>query len=260
MRIQLPFWWVAIAICLAVPIRADAPSAVTVHHAEGLVHGFLVLRTTNNDILADGDLMQTTIGTRVTSHLVFHFKDGSINDETVVYSQRRTFRLLKYHLVQKGPAFKQPIDFTIDGTTGQTTVHHTDEDGKEKEINDRLKLPANLANGMVPTLLKNIPPNTAQIKLSMIVATPKPRMIGLTITPAGEDSFTFGSARKALHYVVKVEIGGVAGVVAPLVGKQPPDSHIWILEGDAPTFLKSEGPLFANGPSWRIELSSPTWP
>ena len=32
----------------------------------------------------------------------------------------------------------------------------------------------------------------------------------------------------ATHYVLKVEIGGLAGVVAPLVGKQPPDSHVWI--------------------------------
>jgi CBS domain-containing protein len=28
--------------------------------------------------------------------------------------------------------------------------------------------------------------------------------------------------------VVKVEIGGTAGVIAPLVGKQSPDSHMWV--------------------------------
>jgi len=59
---------------------------------------------------------------------------------------------------------------------------------------------------------------------------------------------------------VKVDIGGVAGVVAPLVGKQPEDSHVWILEGEAPAFVKSEGPLFMGGPPWRIELTNPAWP
>ena len=54
--------------------------------------------------------------------------------------------------------------------------------------------------------------------------------------------------------------GGVAGVVAPLVGKQPPDSHVWVLEGEAPAFVKSEGPLAMGGDSWRIELVSPVWP
>jgi hypothetical protein len=52
----------------------------------------------------------------------------------------------------------------------------------------------------------------------------------------------------------------VAGVVAPLVGKQPPDNHVWILTGEAPAFLKSEAPFYPGGPSWRIELASPVWP
>ena len=68
-----------------------------------------------------------------------------------------------------------------------------------------------------------------------------------------------GSARKATHYVVKVDIKGLAGLLAPLVGKQPPDSHVWILQGEAPAFVKSESPFFPDGPLWRIELTSPTW-
>ena len=66
---------------------------------------------------------------------------------------------------------------------------------------------------------------------------------------AGEESFaTGGTNRKAMHYVLKVDIGGIKGVVAPLVGKQPPDSHVWILGGDAPAFVKSEQPLYNGGP------------
>ena len=34
--------------------------------------------------------------------------------------------------------------------------------------------------------------------------------------------------------MLKVDIGGLSGLVAPLVGKQPPDSHVWILDGDVP--------------------------
>jgi len=50
------------------------------------------------------------------------------------------------------------------------------------------------------------------------------------------------------------------GLVAPLVGKQPADTHVWILGGEAPAFVKSEGPLYVGGPIWRIELASPIWP
>ena len=95
----------------------------------------------------------------------------------------------------------------------------------------------------------------------MLVATPKPRVVKLMISPQGEDPFTIaGSARKAVRFEVKVDIGGAAGLVAPIVGKQPPDTHIWILEGEAPAFVKSEGPMFEGGPLWRIELTSPVWP
>ena len=64
---------------------------------------------------------------------------------------------------------------------------------------------------------------------------------------------------KATQYRVKVEIGGIIGFLAPLVGKQPQDSHAWIVEGDAPAFVRLEGPFFAGGPSWRIEPANPVW-
>ena len=51
----------------------------------------------------------------------------------------------------------------------------------------------------------------------------------------------------------------VAGVVAPIVGKQPPDMQIWILGGDAPVFVRSETLSYMGGPLWRTELVSPTW-
>ena len=82
----------------------------------------------------------------------------------------------------------------------------------------------------------------------------------LTITPHGEDTLTTaGSPHRATHYVVKVELGGVAGVVAPLIGKRPQDTHVWILGGKAPAFVKMEGPLYQDAPIWRIELTSPVW-
>jgi hypothetical protein len=231
-----------------------------VRHAEGLVHGFLILRTLDGTPLADGDLIQTSRGDQVTSRLVFRFKDGSIHEETAVYSQRQRFRLISNHLVQKGPAFPQPLDMSIDGSSGEVTVRYTN-DGKQKVETERIEVPPDLANGLILTLLKNVqagaPPNT----VSYIAATPKPRLVKLAITAAGDEPFsTGGAARKAMHYVLKVEIGGIAGVLAPLLGKQPPDSHVWILGGEAPAFVKSEQTLYLGGPLWRIELVSPVWP
>lgn len=232
---------------------------VAVRHVEGVVRGFLTLRTLEGNPLADGDLIQVAHGDRVTSRVVFHFRDGSVHDETVVFSQRRSFRLVSDRLIQKGPSFPTPMEVSIDGTSGRVTVRYRDEDGKEKVADERLKLPADVANGLMTTLLKNLRPEINGATVSMVAATPKPRLVKLAISQAGEDPFSLGSSsHKAIRYVVKV--GGLTGLLAPLAGKKPPDTDVWILPGEAPAFVKSEGPLYFGGPAWRIELASPVWP
>jgi hypothetical protein len=232
---------------------------VSVVNMEGTIHGFLVLRTAEGKPLAAGDLIQVVQEDRIVSNLVFHFKDGSVDDETTVFSQRRNFRLLSDHHVQKGPSFPHPMDVSIDASTGQVTVRST-EGGKEKVEKDHLDLPPDLANGLILTLLKNIRPDAPETKVSYVAATPKPRLVKLAITHQGDETFwTAGARHKAMHYDIKVEIGGFAGVVAPLLGKQPKDIHVWILGGKAPAFVRMEGQLYQGGPLWRIELTSPVW-
>ena len=41
---------------------------------------------------------------------------------------------------------------------------------------EHLTLPPDVANGMVPMLLKNVRPGAAPQTLSLVVATPKPRL------------------------------------------------------------------------------------
>jgi hypothetical protein len=84
--------------------------------------------------------------------------------------------------------------------------------------------------------------------------------VKLVVSPEGKATLQAGGAsQKATQYRLKVEIGGILGFLAPLVGKQPEDSHAWVLDGDAPAFVRIEGPLFLGGPSWRIEPASPEW-
>lgn len=238
-----------------------AGERVAVRHAEGMVHGFLALRTLAGETIADGDLIQTSKGDRVTSRLVFRFRDGSLHDETAVFTQSGSFRLVSDHLIQKGPSFPRALDVSVDAARGHVDVRSREKEGPEKVISEALDLPPDLANGLIFTLLKNIPPAPGSRELPMVAATPKPRRVKLVVTFAGEDALSIGgTARKAAHFVVKIDIGGIAGLVAPLIGKQPPDSHVWILEGEAPAFVRSEGPLAMGGPVWRIELVSPVWP
>lgn len=252
---------ILLTFCCLLSGSIASASPVEVRYKEGLLHGFLVLSTMDGTPIAEGDLTQVPHGNRITSRLIYHFKDGSRQEETTIFSQRGSFRLISYHLVQKGPAFHYATEISIAASTGQVTVQYTDDNGKEKTESERLKLPPDLANGLVLTLLKNLGPDPPPLEVSMVVATPKPRLVKLAIRSEPKDPFSLaGSAREALHYGIKVEIGGIAGLVAPWLGKQPPDSHVWILGGESPTFVKSETLSYMGGPMWRTELVSPVWP
>src|ERR1700686_1984578 len=87
---------------------APADQLVPVRHVQGTQHGFVVLRSLDGTALADGDSIQTVRGEQVTTQTIFHFRDRSLYDETAVFSQRGTYRLLSYRLVQRGPTFSGP--------------------------------------------------------------------------------------------------------------------------------------------------------
>src|SRR5436309_14356811 len=109
---------------------------------EGLMHGFLALRTLDGKRLADGEMTQIAEGDRVTSRLIFRFKDGSVYDDTTIFSQQGAFRVLSDHLVQRGPSYKQPMEISIDASSGQVTVRYKDQVGVEKKLSERLDLPS----------------------------------------------------------------------------------------------------------------------
>ena len=252
----------SLGLIIAVALVAGASGAtrIPVRHPEGVLHGFLALSTLGGTRLAEGDLIQTVSGDRVTSRLVFHFKDGSLSDETSVFSERGQFRLITDHLIQHGRAFPTSVDLSIDAPGGTVSEVYDDDHGRLHTIHKHMDLPDDLANGLVLTLLKNVDARGAATTVSMIVATPQPRLIRLNLTASGSDRFsTAGIPRTARAFVVHVDLGGITGLLARVFGKQPPDSRVWILEGDAPAFVKAEQPFYAGGPLWRIELVSPEW-
>jgi hypothetical protein len=244
----------SLTIALAAMIAASFVGAepVAVRFLEGLSRGFVILETPEGRRLADGESFQTVRGDRVTSRLTLQFLDGSFYEDAAVFSQRGAFRLLSDHTVQRGPAFKQATDVTINGATGEVTVRYS-EDGKSKVAIERLNLPADVANGFLLTALKNLPAGLESTSLSYVAASPKPRLVKLEIRRAAAEPFWSGSLRRdAIHYILKVDLKGLAGALAPLIGKQPPDSHVWVAAGAAPAIVQTEGPLSGDGPVWRL--------
>ena len=237
----------------------DGSAAVPVRFAEGTTHGFLQLTTLGGKRLANGDLLITVKGGVATSRMVFHFGDSSFFEETVTFTQNRTFALHDYHLVHRGPAFPFDIDARLSSTGRYTIVSKEhDDDGKDDVHNyeGTLDLPADTYNGMVITIAKNLAPSGSR-RVHIVGFTPKPMLIELAFIPGAGEQVSIGARHEAVtHYVLDAKLGDVTGFFAKLVGKNPPDSHTWIVTDDVPAFLRYEGPLFT-GPAWRIEQVMP---
>lgn len=253
LRVQ-SFRLLVFVAALAGSLYADP---IPVRHLQGSGHGFVSLTTLEGKRIAVGDLTQQVHGDRVTARFTLHFYDGSVDDDTTVFSQHGTFRLISDHHTQHGPSFPKPIDVFIDALTGQITSRG--EDGKNVE--EHLDLPLDVSNGLPPNLLMNILPSTPETRLSFVAPGTKPRLIHVLIKPAGTVPFEIGGMRRhAINYLLHVELGGITGVVAPLIGKEPSDYHIWILGGANPAFIREEGQLYEGGPIWRIQQISPSFP
>lgn len=261
MNIIRPYLCNALLTCIILlsqyPMCAAAP--IPVRHLEGVTFGFLTLRNLDGEILASGYLKQVAKPGHevITDDLQFHFKDGSVYRDITKFTQRGTFRVISDQVTQKGPAFKQESESWIDVVSGKITVR-TLEKGKEKRTTKQMTMPPDISNGLLFTLVKNMDPAAPETTVSMVAPSDKPRIVKLRFTPAAEKEVKFGLLTfKAQHYVMKVKIEGAAGKIAPLVGKQPPDAHFWIIKSESPTFVEFEGPLSADGPVWRIEFAAP---
>jgi len=227
-------------------------------YTTGSEHGFVILRDTAGAILASGEVTQVPSKQRITLHVVFHFRDGSIDDETTLYSQGETIRLISDRHIQRGKSFPHPSDVMIDVASQQVSFRDLSKSEDEAKT-EHMDLPPDTSNGLLMPLIQNMQANTP-IEVSYVGFAPKPRMVKLAIAKGGEDHFTVGGRPyKAANYDVKVHIGGVGGVVAPIIGKQPPDTHVWVTESRVPAVVRLDSALYTDGPIWSVQFASPVW-
>ncbi len=142
------------------------------------------------------------------------------------------------------------------------TIRTVEKDGKEKVETSHIDLPPDTSNGFTGTILLNVPPGAGPFKLGLVAPLGKGRLIQLSINKAGEEPFSpvFGVRRNAAVFRVHPELGGIAGVVAPVLGKEPKDVFVWVLEGKIPGLVREIGPLEQGGPVVSVEPAGASYP
>ena len=219
------------------------------------MHRLMIARSETGKIIASGEFSQVVQGDEVTMRLTYKFLDGSLDDETTTYRQQDTFRLVRNHHIQKGPFFAKPVDFTVEAASGIATSRTADKNGKIHVESEHMELPDDLANGFVGTLLLNVLQNTAPFRVGILAPVGSGRLIRILISQEGEQPFhTTGQNVKAAVFRIHPELGGIVGVIAPLIGLQPKDVMVWVLEGQEPAVVRIVGQLGGYGPVVSSEL------
>jgi hypothetical protein len=241
----------AIALCRP----AAHAEQITVKHVQLPMHRFMVARSEAGQIIANVEFSQAVQSDQVTMHVIYRFVDGSIDDEETTYTQQGTFRLVRNHHIQKGPFFTKPVDFTVEAATGIVTSRTIEKNGKMHVESKHIKLPDDLANGFVGTLLLNVPHNTAPFRVGMLAPVVGGRLIRLLISPEEEQTVQLsGRSLKATVFRVHPELGGIVSVIARLLGFQPKDVMVWVLEGEEPAVAVVVGQLGGSGPVVSADL------
>ena len=240
---------------------AALSAPVAVRFSEGLTHGFLLVRSSAGEIIGHGELTQIVKeGGVAESRLVFRFKDGSLHDEKVAFSQQRVFTLIRYQLTQRGPSFPDQMDVVIDrGTSTYEVRSRAQDDEAEKVSTGEIDVPKDAYNGMIVTMLLNLPKG-ANETVNVLAFVPEPTAISLELAFVGERTIRVGDqSRRAWQYAFKPDIGPVKKLLGTMLGKLPADFHYncYILADEVPSFVRFEGPLQLMGPVLHIELISP---
>jgi hypothetical protein len=228
---------------------------IPVRYVQRPMHRFMVARSESGVVLARGEFTQVVQGDEVTMRLIYRFLDGSVDDETTTYRQQGTFRLVRNHHLQKGPFFAKATDFAVDASTGTATTRTTDSHGNVQVQVQHLGLPNDLANGFVGTVLLNVAQTTAPLRVGMLVPIGGGRSIRLLISRDSDQPFhADGRALRATVFRVHPELGGIIGVIARLIGLQPKDVMVWVMQGDDPAVVRIVGQLGGYGPVVTSEL------
>lgn len=245
-----------VAALFTIALATAAPAEpVPVKHIQLPRHAYMLARSENGKVIAQVEFTQDVQGDEVTMRLTYHFVDGSIDDETTTYRQQGTFRSVRDHHIQQGPFFLKPVDFAVEAATGTATTRTADKNGKIQVESEHMALPVDLANGFVGTLLLNVPPNTAPFRVGILAPVFGGRLIHILISPEGEQPFQkAGQTLKAAVFRIHPELGGILGVIAQLLGLQPKDVTVWVLEGDEPAVVRVVGQLGGSGPVLSSEL------
>ena len=148
---------------------------------------------------------------------------------------------------------------TIDARSQTVSMRALSKPGQDAKT-EHMDIPPDTSNGLLFNLIKNLQSTAPEVEVSYVAARPSRAWSSWRSPLKSRGQFTAVYRRiNAAVWCVKAELGGLTGIVAPMIGKQPPDTHVWVAENGVPTIVRVDTALYVGGPVWSIQLASPVW-
>jgi hypothetical protein len=141
------------------------------------------------------------------------------------------------------------VDYAIEFATGTATIRTPGRNGRTNIESRHVRLPDDLANGLIGVLLLNAPRNAKPFRVEMLAPVGGGRLVQILISREGEQSLQMaGRSINTTVFRVHPDLGGIVGWIAALIGVQPKDVLVWVMEGEHPAVVKIVGQLGGYGP------------
>jgi hypothetical protein len=240
----------AAAMCAALPAHA-----VPLRWPEGTLRGFPVVRDQAGRQIANGTLTQWIEDDKLHVSATYDFDDGRVVEEKTVLAQHPELAQLFWSWEERKGSQVQR-SYSIDFTTGHAVVHKQGEDDRDDHLDDARKLGHAFAGVGFMYAVKNIVGDLekgAEVELTAVAFTPKPRTVTVSIKRDYEGSLAMGGRTLgAERFVIHPEIP--LAFIAKLFVKAP-DQYLWFYRPSPPAFLRADIPLAEpSDPIIRIEL------
>jgi hypothetical protein len=237
-------------LCAALPAWG-----IPLRWPEGTLRGFPVVRDASGQQIADGTLTQWIEDGNLHISATYEFKDGRVVEEQTVLAQHPELAQLRWSWEErKGSEVER--SYSIDFTTGHAVVHKRGEDVREDHLDEAKNLGHAFAGVGFMYAVKNLTADLekgAEVELTAVAFTPKPRTVKVSIRRDQEGSLAMGGRKlPAERFVVHPEIP--LAFIAKLFVKAP-DQYLWFYKPSPPAFLRADIPLAEpSDPIIRIEL------
>jgi hypothetical protein len=245
---------VALVVAASRAAARESDDPIRLAWTEGDVAGLTtILDADGRAPIGRVEYWQRRRGDVLTIRRTARFQDGSSDEDHAEAKVGKTLETLRGRTIIRDAEGKPIVDVEIDVAGDRIRGFYLD-DGRRESVDEAADLtPGTYFGPLIFLVLKNFDANVGDgsVVFRTVAVTPKPRVIGMELSPAGRTSVARAGGKLAVQrYQLRPT---VHWLVDPLIRELAPETYFEVLSGRPPAMVRYLGPRNYAGQEIRIE-------